>query len=62
MACKDGYCEIEVEPKPCPTCNRFPVAKVNNLTAWLKCPVCGRCAIGGNKREAIKNWNRKDRR
>lgn len=60
MGCNGDYCEIEVEPKPCPKCGRLPVVKLNMLTAWLKCPACGRCAIGSNRREAVKNWNKQE--
>lgn len=60
MGCNNDYCEVEIEPKPCPKCGKFPVIKVNNLTAWIKCYDCGRCAVGGSKREAIRNWNKGD--
>ena len=57
MECNHEYCGVEIKPEPCPKCGRFPYIKVNNLTAWLKCPKCGRCAVGGDKEEAIRNWN-----
>lgn len=57
MECANDYCEIESDTKPCSRCGVLPVVKVNFLTAWLKCPVCGQCIAGSNKREATDNWN-----
>lgn len=59
MGCNDDYCEVEKPEKirACPNCGNVPIYKINNLTSWIRCQRCGRCAAAGSLYEAIKLWN-----
>lgn len=58
MACKDDFCEID-EKKVKKCCGVEPVVKINFLSAWIRCPECGRCVTTGSIKEARRIWNSK---
>lgn len=57
MDCNNDFCEIE-EKKPALCCGTAPVKKINLLSAWIRCPKCGRCATAETFDEATREWNR----
>lgn len=60
MGCNGDFCELEPKTtiKPCPRCGEMPVYKVNTLTAWICCKVCGHCVTAENLREARREWSK----
>lgn len=59
MACNNDFCEInEYDKIPKSCCGVDPVAKVNYLSSWIRCPKCGRCVTGDTYKEARREWNK----
>lgn len=60
MRCNNDYCDFEKSVTVCPRCGAAAVLTVKTLTAWVRCPKCGRITTGADASEALEKWEAQD--